>query len=124
MRQGAGRAACCLAVWCFCFTQIKIASKYVPEKSGAGTYLHQQLLPSCIFCTAILGKRDGSARGGRIDGDLPVGDIGTHLFARGLLVREKAATGQCRFQPGASRMGLRIDVILFTQAGKAAAAAG
>ena len=96
----------------------------MPEKSGAGTYLRQQLLPTCIFCTAILGKRDGAARGGRIDGDLPMGDIGTQLFSRGLLMREKAAAGQCCFQPGASRMGLRIDVILFTQAGKAAAAAG
>ena len=96
----------------------------MPEKSGAGTYLRQQLLPTCIFSTAILGKCDGAARGGRVNGDLPAGDIGTQLFSRGLLMREKAAAGQCRFQPGASRMGLRIDVILFTQAGKAAAAAG
>ena len=93
------------------------------EKSGAGTYLRQQLLPTCIVCTAILGKRDGAARGGRVDGDLPAGDIGTQLFSRGLLMREKAAAGQGRFQLGAGGMCLRIDFILFAQAGKAATAA-
>ena len=96
----------------------------MPEQSGGGAYLRQQLLPTLIFSTAILGKRDGAARSGRLDGDLPMGDIGAHLFARALRVREKVAAGQCRFQPGAGRVGLRIDVVLFAQAGKAAAAAG
>ena len=96
----------------------------MPEQSGARAYLRQQLLPSCIFSAAILGKCDGATRGGRIDGDLPAGNIGAHVFVPGLRMREKAAAGQCRFQPGASRMGLRIDLILFAQAGKAAAAAG
>ena len=81
-----------------------------------------QLLPTRVFSAAIFGKGDGAARGGGVDRDAPLGDVGTHVPAYGMVFREKAAAGEGRFQAGTGRMGSRIDFIMFAQAGKAAAA--
>src|SRR5471032_1069811 len=92
--------------------------------SVGGADLRHQVLPVGIFSAAIFGKADRAARVGRLDGDAPMNYIGAHGGVASLAAIEEAAAGQRRFERVAGRMGLRIDVIVLMQAGKAAAAAG